>query len=194
MSLIVYHGLGQEPPPGYELSTGKNISSIASAYFEYEFVSPVFSSTIKKELNSYFEEKGAHGYRYSFKGDLNPSFTGDEDIIIYSGPAKKGQLASLMIREKQSGRIMALFFRINKRFDMNGRSEIKLANLKFKEGSFFFDYCSAVKKYDLPYGMSDRISSGKKKYATDKVIDIKKFKVRMKKLNRILRKTNCLNK
>lgn len=194
--LIFTQGFCQVLPPGFELNMEEEVTSIASQHEDYDFVSLVFDKNIGFEPEHYFtikNDEGAYTYASTFAGQHRPfgpwSITKNNIWIGFFEKVNAGQLVSLIIREKRTGKIMALFLRSKSKIEHS--QLIKLNNIQFKEGNFFFDYCTTYRKYTLPYSLNDRITFNKGKYAGDKVIDINRYTIRVKKLNKILKKTGC---
>lgn len=194
--LMFFKSFCQVLPPGFELNIEKGNISIASAQKDYDFISLVFDKNVKYKAERYFSIKREDGsYRNArvFAGqqrDFGPSAVIENGMIVYQiEEVKIGEVVSLLIRKKSTGNIMTLFFRCKSKFQHSDL--LKLNNLQFKKGVFFFDYCTTINKYGLLHNMSNELSFDNGKYAAEGVIDIKKFRVRIKKLNRIIRKTSC---
>lgn len=192
--LLLAKSYAQEPPAAFDVYHGENKHSISLEHTAYDFFTPVFMGVIYKanKIKDSFDvidtNNGYPKFRLSSK-NLEVDGFGKEKISISSLSAQKGEVVSLSIREKKSKKVMNLFFRLNRRWYLD--DEIKLKNIEFKKGNYFFDLCKTIEKYTY----SERIKSltndysYHSKYITDK--DIKDHKISIKKLNKLLKKYNC---
>jgi|GEM_PF-6344926 len=126
-------------------------------------------------------------YEYGIRIDLETINAQHEHLY-----PKKGDVAGMYIQDVQSGKTMRLFIRFC--HDLYRGAEIPLRGLEFREGSFFYDMCRSKPGYQTEFKAlcPEHFQSGE--YVFSPFLELGNYethKVRLPKLNKILKKYDC---
>lgn len=183
--------LGQEPSPRFFL---KNAAELSENYLfvSFFFSEQISSEDISKVVNT--EKEGLNrDFKFSSKSSMGKHLS-YENYLIVNLPKliEKGEIYSLHVIEKTTGKTMNIFVRSGEKMDFG--YSIAISDFRFLTGNYFYDQCTNRRKYKDVTMADQSFLSYQNRSELDQMISLKNshsHSISLRKLNRLFRKTNC---
>jgi hypothetical protein len=169
--------LAQEPPPYFKFAYSKIDSDKDSLLSRYEFTTFIFRDSVYA-VNSPELDWEKEMLIWNLDDEFMSMYMYGHEVRL----PQRGDIIMLGLKRKRVEESMKIFIRVTKNFRY--KEEIRLNNLQFKEGTYFFDMCASKKKYKIPEG-----GTGQTEIA---IRNVRKRSVSTAKLNELLKQHACL--